>query len=113
LIELGNINLNIKKQECTEVELSVKQPDVCVAKEILTKTLNPEEVEVEVDVIDYDEALRRAGGFGIYQAILFWASSTFAVYGDQLIHNFVYLTSTYKLLCQFSGETNFKECSRE
>ena len=109
MIELGNINLNIKKQECTEVELSEKVPDVCIAKEVLTETLNHE----EVDVIDYDEALRRAGGFGIYQAILFWASSTFAVYGDQLIHNFVYLTSTYKLLCQFSGETNFKECSRE
>ena len=50
----------------------------------------------EPEVIDYDEALRRAGGFGAYQALLFFAVSLFNIYGDQIIFNFVYLSSPYK-----------------
>ena len=39
-------------------------------------------VQNDVECIEYDEALRRIGGFGGYQILLFWAASIFSIYGD-------------------------------
>jgi hypothetical protein len=80
-----------------------------VKQEISTDNI----ITQEVEVIDYDEAIIRAGGFGIYQVLLFWATATLGVYGDQIIYNFVYVSNPYKQLCQYPGEDTFKVCTRE
>ena len=83
-------------------------------QDIVVEFDTPElEPEVEQELIEFDEALMRAGGFGLYQVLMFWACSIFFVYGDQIIFNFVYLTAPYKQMCQYPGEENFKVCSKE
>ena len=67
----------------------------------------------DAEIIDYEEALRRAGGFGAYQALMFLVLSIFNVYGDQIIFNMVYLTGPYKQLCKFPGEESFVDCTQE
>lgn len=66
----------------------------------------------EIECIDYDEALHRVGGFGVYQSIIFMAFSIFSVYGDQFIYNFIYLTNPHKEECSKDGVT-WVECTRE
>ena len=63
--------------------------------------------------IDYDEAIRRAGGVGAYQIFMLLAYGILSIYGDALIIGFVYMTSTHKLNCKYEGENLFRECTKE
>jgi hypothetical protein len=44
---------------------------------------------------------------------MFFALSIFNIYGDQIIFNFVYLSSPHKNLCKYPGEETFSECTQE
>ena len=58
--------------------------------------IQPESFEISEppqDLMLYDEALSRAGGFGIYQAIMVFCLSNLSVYGSAIIYNFGFLTN--------------------
>jgi hypothetical protein len=101
-LEMQDINLDLRISSC--------------AKDLETSEYFTADIFIPnfegFEYIDYDEALLRAGGFGVYQVIMFLAISIFSVYGDCIIFNFVYFTSPFKQNCKSLGEENFHECSR-
>ena len=82
--------------ELQAIKLDLEQSPYSWEELKITEWKTADTLMSEPEIIDYDEALRRAGGFGAYQVLLFFAVSLFNIYGDQIIFNFVYLSSPYK-----------------
>lgn len=52
-----------------------------------------------MDILTYDEALMRSGGFGIYQILLLISCAIISNHGSQISFNFVYLTKMLNFEC--------------
>lgn len=91
-----------KTIELNAIRVDLEREDLKLGEQTTAETNSP-----DIEIINYEEALERAGGFGAYQVLLFGALSIFNAYGDQIIFNFVYLTSPQKQLCKYPGEENF------
>jgi hypothetical protein len=63
------------------------------------------------EIITYDEALTRAGGFGYYQMIVYVTATFLALHGNQIIYNFVFLSSEHKQQCLVDGQ--WEPCDAE
>ena len=85
VLELASIKIDLEHSSFPQEEIKTSSEKTSENKSMR-----------EAEIIDYDEALRRAGGFGAYQALLFFAMPLFNIYGDQIIFNIVYLSTTYK-----------------
>jgi hypothetical protein len=96
LLEINEINLAIQSQVCLSEGPNEPNPEV-VQIEIEDKAFSENgqnELAISekfsddgfmtstTECIEFDEAIRRIGGFGPYQAILFLAVSVIAIYGD-------------------------------
>lgn len=55
-----------------DIDSETKSPDLIIMNSIESPDL----------MIDYEEALALAGGFGFYQAIMFFTLSSLSVYGS-------------------------------
>ena len=54
----------------------------------------------EEELIIYEEALSRAGGFGAYQSLTLFICAILYNYGSQLVFAFGYLTNATRLACR-------------
>lgn len=52
-----------------------------------------------MDILTYDEALIRSGGFGLYQFLLIISCAIVSNHGSQVSFNFVYLTEMMSFEC--------------
>ena len=64
-------------------------------------------------MMNYDEAIDKAGGLGLYQGLLLVLNAFINNYGCLLIYNFGFMTATPKFLCFNDYEDDFYACTRE
>ena len=65
-----------------------------------------------MDILTYDEALLRSGGFGLYQILLIISCAIVSNHGSQVSFNFVYLTAAMKYECVMD-DGSWRACQKD
>ena len=63
--------------------------------------------------MQYDDAIDKAGGLGIYQGLLLVLNAFINNYGCLLIYNFGFMTATPKFLCVNDKGDDIFKCTRD